>query len=109
MFSSRVWPEMKKVAEDGLARNGGSRLGQSSPMSAVIEEVREKKKKKTMGVCGYFVFILVCIFFLEILRYQHVSEGHKTPIFCTDRIAAALLVIILPHQKRELCFPILSR
>jgi hypothetical protein len=36
---------MKKVAGDGLAGNGGSRLGQPSP-------VREKKKKKKKtGVC----------------------------------------------------------
>jgi hypothetical protein len=38
---------MKKVVGDGLARNGGSQLGQPSPMSAVAGEVREKKKKKT--------------------------------------------------------------
>jgi hypothetical protein len=47
MFSGWVWPEMKKVAGDGLARNGGSLLGQQSPVSAVVREVREKKKKKT--------------------------------------------------------------
>jgi hypothetical protein len=30
----------------GLAGNGGSRLGQPSPVSAVAGEVREEKKKK---------------------------------------------------------------
>jgi hypothetical protein len=41
MFSGWVWPEMKKVAGDGLAENGGSRLGQPSPVSVVAREVRE--------------------------------------------------------------------
>jgi hypothetical protein len=31
---------------DDLAGNGGSRLGQPSPVSAVAGEVREEKKKK---------------------------------------------------------------
>jgi hypothetical protein len=39
----------EEFAEDGLAGNGGSQLGQLSPMSAVAGEVREKKKKKTRG------------------------------------------------------------
>jgi hypothetical protein len=30
----------------GLARNGGSRLGQLSPVSAIAGEVREEKKKR---------------------------------------------------------------
>jgi hypothetical protein len=43
---------MKKVAGDGLAGNGGSWLGQLSPVSAVAREVREKKKKKKKtGAC----------------------------------------------------------
>jgi hypothetical protein len=46
VFSNWVWQKMKKVAEDDLAKNGGSRLGQPSPRSAVTGEVREKKKKK---------------------------------------------------------------
>jgi hypothetical protein len=29
-----------------MKRNGGSLLGQPSPVSAVVREVREKKKKK---------------------------------------------------------------
>jgi hypothetical protein len=37
---------MKKVVGNDLAGNGGSRLGQSSPVSTVAGEVREKKKKK---------------------------------------------------------------
>jgi hypothetical protein len=45
-FFSWVWLEMKKVAGDDLAGNGGSQLGQPSPVSAVVGEVREKKKKK---------------------------------------------------------------
>jgi hypothetical protein len=49
VFSGWVWPEMKKVAGNGLVGNGGSRLGQSSPVSAVAGEVREKKKKKKQG------------------------------------------------------------
>jgi hypothetical protein len=52
IFSCWVWPEMKKVAGDGLAGNGGSWLGQLSPVSAVAREVREKKKKKKKtGAC----------------------------------------------------------
>jgi hypothetical protein len=46
--------------------------------SAVAGEVREKKKKKkkkTRGVHRCFVLILVCVFFLEMLRYQLVSRG----------------------------------
>ena len=70
VFSGWVWPEMKKVAGDGLAENGGLQLGQPSPMSAVVGEVREKKKKrrkKTRGVregeARCFVLILsLCIF-----------------------------------------------
>jgi hypothetical protein len=56
-FFGWVWPEMKKVARNGLVRNGGSWLGHPSPMSAVAGEVREnwrrrrKKKKKKPGVC----------------------------------------------------------
>jgi hypothetical protein len=36
----------EEFAGDGLAGNGGSRLGQPSPVSAVAGEVREEKKKK---------------------------------------------------------------
>jgi hypothetical protein len=36
----------EEIAEDGLAGNGGSRLGQPSSVSAVVGEVREKKNKK---------------------------------------------------------------
>jgi hypothetical protein len=32
-----------------LARNGGSRLDQPSPVSAVAGDVREEKKKKIRG------------------------------------------------------------
>jgi hypothetical protein len=39
----------EEFAGDGLARNGGSRLDQPSPVSAVTGEVREEKKKKTRG------------------------------------------------------------
>jgi hypothetical protein len=46
VFSGWVWSEMKKVARDGLAGYGESRLGQLLPVSVVIGEVREKKKKK---------------------------------------------------------------
>jgi hypothetical protein len=46
VFSGWVWLEMKKVVGDSLAENGGSRLGQPSPVSAIAGEVREKKKKK---------------------------------------------------------------
>jgi hypothetical protein len=35
----------EEFAGDGLAGNGGSRLGQPSPVSAVTGEVREEKKK----------------------------------------------------------------
>jgi hypothetical protein len=31
----------------GLARNGGSRLGQPSPVSAIAGEVREERRKKS--------------------------------------------------------------
>jgi hypothetical protein len=45
--------ENEEFAGDGLAENGGSWLGQPSPVSAVAGEVREdkkkKKKKKTRG------------------------------------------------------------
>jgi hypothetical protein len=51
VFSGWVWPEMKKVAGNSLVGNGGSRLGQSSLVSAVAGEVREKKKKKNQ-VCA---------------------------------------------------------
>jgi hypothetical protein len=63
---------MNKVAGDGLVRNGGSRLGQPSPVSAVTGEVREKKKKKKKkkirgvreGEAGCFIIVLnLCIFF----------------------------------------------
>jgi hypothetical protein len=36
----------EEFAGDGLAENGGSRLGQPSSVSAVAGEVREEKKKK---------------------------------------------------------------
>jgi hypothetical protein len=36
----------EEFAGDGLVGNGGSRLGQPSPVSAVAGEVREEKKKK---------------------------------------------------------------
>jgi hypothetical protein len=36
----------------GLARNGGSRLGQPSPVSAIAGEVREEKKKKKKKIRG---------------------------------------------------------
>jgi hypothetical protein len=39
----------EEFAGDDLAGNGGSRLGQSSPVSAVTGEVREEKKKKSRG------------------------------------------------------------
>jgi hypothetical protein len=62
MFSGWIWPEIKKVAGDGLVENGGSQLGQPSSMSAVSREVREnwrrrrrrrrKKKKKRSQVCA---------------------------------------------------------
>jgi hypothetical protein len=80
---------MKKVAG-----NGGSRLGQSSPVSAVTGEVREKKKikkkkiknqvcvcevrekKKKTGTCvGYFDFILNLFIFLKRMRYQFMIRG----------------------------------
>jgi hypothetical protein len=48
VFFCWVWPEMKKVAGDGLAGNGGSRLGQPSP--GEVREKKEKKKKKKPGV-----------------------------------------------------------
>jgi hypothetical protein len=38
---------MKNVTEDGLARDGGSQLSQPLLVSAIVGEVREKKKKKT--------------------------------------------------------------
>jgi hypothetical protein len=83
MFSGWVWPEMKKVSG-----NGGSRLGQPSPVSAVAGEVREnwrirRKKKKIWVFCSHFIF-------LEMVRCQHVNGGQKTPPFCLIRIAAAL-------------------
>jgi hypothetical protein len=57
-----------------------------------MREVREKKKekKKTRGVCRCFVLILVCAFFLRMLRCQLASEGQKTSPFYTDRIATAI-------------------
>jgi hypothetical protein len=58
MFSGWVWPEIKKVARDGLVGNGGSQLGQPSSMSAVAGEVREnwrrrrrRRKKKKEAKC----------------------------------------------------------
>jgi hypothetical protein len=39
----------------------------------VGEEEEEKKKKKNWGMRGCFDLILVCVFFLEILRCQLVS------------------------------------
>jgi hypothetical protein len=58
VFSNWVWQKIKKVAEDDLAKNGGSRLGQPSPRSTVTEEVREKKKtkKKNQGRGVLFSF-----------------------------------------------------
>jgi hypothetical protein len=54
------------------------------------EEEEKKKKKKTRGVRGCFVLILVCVFFLEMMRCQLMSGGQKTLPFCIDRIAVAL-------------------
>jgi hypothetical protein len=85
VFSSWVWPKMKKVAEDDLAKNGGLRLGQLSPRSAITGEVREKKeKKKKKPRTWCFVLILICIFLLEMLRCQLMSERQKPPPFCTE-------------------------
>jgi hypothetical protein len=82
------------------------------------EEEEEEKKKKNRGVCGCFVLILVCTFFLGMLIYQLVSGGQKTPPFCTappfctDRIATVLFqnmfhktfytfFAICPHKGRR--------
>jgi hypothetical protein len=46
VLSDWVWPEMKNVAGDDLAGDGGSRLGQLSPVSAIAGKVREREKKK---------------------------------------------------------------
>jgi hypothetical protein len=56
VFSGWIWPEMKKVAGDDLAINGGSWLGQPSPVSAVTGEVRKKKRKKKTGACVGVLF-----------------------------------------------------
>jgi Na+/glutamate symporter len=60
----------------------------------VREKKKKKKEKKTRGMRGCFVLILVCVFFLEMLKYQLVSGGQKIPPFCTDRIAVALFNMI---------------
>jgi hypothetical protein len=39
----------EEFAGDGLAGNGGSRLGQPSPVSAVAGEVREEEEEKNQG------------------------------------------------------------
>jgi hypothetical protein len=46
-------------------------------------EERRKKKKKNQGLRGYLVLILVCAFFLKMLRCQLVSEGQKIIFFAT--------------------------
>jgi hypothetical protein len=71
---------------NGLAGNGGSRLGQSSPVSAVAGEVREKKKKKKKkkkprACVECFDFILNLYIFLKRMRRQFMIGGKKPHFF----------------------------
>jgi hypothetical protein len=60
---------MKKVAGDGLVKMVGHGWVSLSQVSVVAGEVREKKKEKKKkkikirGVHGWFVLILVSVFF----------------------------------------------
>jgi hypothetical protein len=86
-FGWKLWVTVGSAVADECHRRRGE------------GEEEEEEKKKTRGVRACFVLILVCVFFLKMLRYHLVSRGQITPHFCTNRIVAALLLLIINYMN----------